>query len=200
MADIIVSMQAYCKVFLHAVKYPECAVNGLLLVEKPKNKETKSLYIVDAIPLFHICLGLAPMLEIALMQVDNFCKNKGLVIAGYYQANEHYRDTNPDFIAYRIIDKILENFNDSCLMMIDSQKLSIECSNSAIHLYQNLDGKWKLNKQSVQLEHNGKTLAAAASLLHAKYSRQLVDFDCHFDDVSLNWQNTNINDIVTRLL
>jgi hypothetical protein len=29
------------------------------------------------------------MLEIALNQVDSYCSKQGLIIAGYYQANEH---------------------------------------------------------------------------------------------------------------
>ena len=35
-------------------------------------------------------LSLAPMLEVALNEVDAFCSRHGLVIAGYYQANEHF--------------------------------------------------------------------------------------------------------------
>ena len=30
------------------------------------------------------------MLEVALNEVDTFCSRHGLVIAGYYQANEHF--------------------------------------------------------------------------------------------------------------
>ena len=69
MADVLVSMQAYCKLVLHAAKYPHCSVNGVLLAEKSKNKESKTLKFVDAIPLFHLNVSLAPMMEVALTQV-----------------------------------------------------------------------------------------------------------------------------------
>ena len=73
MADVYFSARAYCKILLHAVKYPHCAINGLLLA-KPKNKsdeKSAELQIVDAIPLFHICLHISPMAEVALTMVSN---------------------------------------------------------------------------------------------------------------------------------
>ena len=70
MAEITVGIQAYAKLLLHAAKYPHCAVNGILLAEDNKSsKEKKQIKFVDCIPLFHISLTLAPMLEAALLQV-----------------------------------------------------------------------------------------------------------------------------------
>jgi len=69
MAEIAASDRAYCKIILHAAKYPHCSVNGVLLTERHRNKDAKGLKIVDAIPLFHLTLTLAPMMEIALTQV-----------------------------------------------------------------------------------------------------------------------------------
>ncbi|ESO96311.1 hypothetical protein LOTGIDRAFT_144085 [Lottia gigantea] len=92
MAEISLNVRAYCKIILHAAKYPHAAVNGILLAEENKTKQSKSLKFVDCIPLFHISLSLAPMLEVALLQIDGYCKSKGLVIGGYYQANSNYED------------------------------------------------------------------------------------------------------------
>ncbi len=61
-----VSVKAYSKILLHACKYPHKAVNGVLIADSIGGNEVN---IVDAIPLFHQCLGLAPMLEVALAQV-----------------------------------------------------------------------------------------------------------------------------------
>jgi hypothetical protein len=65
---------AFVKMFLHLAKYPELAVNGLLLSDRTNasNDEADSssyLNFVDCIPLFHGVLSLSPMLEIALSQV-----------------------------------------------------------------------------------------------------------------------------------
>ena len=84
MAEIDVSVQAYAKMLLHAAKYPHCAVNGILLAEDSKHKEKKVLRFVDCVPLFHISLTLAPMLEAALLQVLNsdrtYCRSFVLMI------------------------------------------------------------------------------------------------------------------------
>ena len=63
------SKLAYSKIILHAFKYPHTAINGVLLANEGSNRQ--SVKYVDAIPLFHHNLGLAPMLEVALMQVVN---------------------------------------------------------------------------------------------------------------------------------
>lgn len=60
---------------LHAAKYPHCAVNGLLVAEKQKEKKKEghgnvSVLCVDCVPLFHGSLALAPMLEVALSLVS----------------------------------------------------------------------------------------------------------------------------------
>lgn len=65
------TVTAYCKLLLHLVKYPHCAVNGVFLAEKQKGKDQRTLKCVDVVPLFHLSIGLAPMLEIALTQVSD---------------------------------------------------------------------------------------------------------------------------------
>lgn len=67
MSAIQFSPRAYTKMILHASKYPHLAVNGVLLASKEKSG--KGLQIVDTIPLFHQCLYVTPMAEVALVQV-----------------------------------------------------------------------------------------------------------------------------------
>ena len=69
MAETTLSNRAYCKLIMHAAKYPHASVNGVLLAEKRKLKENKILRFVDCVPLFHLSLGLVPMLEVSLLQV-----------------------------------------------------------------------------------------------------------------------------------
>lgn len=69
MAKVTISTKAYCKIILHAAKYPHCAINGLLLAKQQKNKndtKTSDIVIEDSIPLFHQCLHVSPMAEVAL--------------------------------------------------------------------------------------------------------------------------------------
>lgn len=75
MADYHVSLRAYCKILSHAAKYPHCSVNGVLLAEDTKQKDSsKRLNFVDSIPLFHVCIGLTPMSELALTLVSKTLK------------------------------------------------------------------------------------------------------------------------------
>lgn len=71
---------------LHAAKYPHCAVNGLLVAEKAKDKKKDShgepVLCVDCVPLFHGTLALAPMLEVALTLVSS-CFNDMYTFLSY---------------------------------------------------------------------------------------------------------------------
>lgn len=67
MGEIKISPRAYCKMILHAAKYPHASINGILLaLDKKKGGVVR---IMDCVPLFHLSLNLAPMAEIALSQV-----------------------------------------------------------------------------------------------------------------------------------
>ena len=62
-----VSLKAYSKIVLHCCKYPNVAVNGVVIGSIAK--DTQTVQVQDAIPLFHSGIGLAPMLEVSLTQV-----------------------------------------------------------------------------------------------------------------------------------
>jgi len=90
MSKVSFSTLAYCKMVAHAAKYPHCEVNGLLIAENATKGD--KLVIVDTVPLFHQCLHVSPMSEIALMQTDQSASTCDMYIAGYYLANETLDD------------------------------------------------------------------------------------------------------------
>lgn len=51
------------------------------------------------------------------LQIDHMAASKGLVIAGYYLANENYRDTSSE-AGHKVADKIAENFPSACLVVV----------------------------------------------------------------------------------
>ena len=106
MGDSVVefSVRAYTKMIMHAAKYPHCSVNGLLLApitdqiqkigSSPSHQSSENpprTIFTDCIPLFHQIQGLTPMLEVALTQIEAMAKGAGLIIAGYYHANELFK-------------------------------------------------------------------------------------------------------------
>ncbi|XP_064479748.1 ER membrane protein complex subunit 8-like [Ornithodoros turicata] len=196
--DVEFGVKAFSKMLLHCLKYPHSAVNGVLLADDHRKSGDTLLHIVDSIPLFHQCLGLTPMLEVALVQIEQHCKNAGLVIAGYYQANEHLRDNTPDITAHRIADKIADNYADACLVMLDNQRLSVDCDqkDGLVMVFGCHDNRWR--ERGFRLVE--KTLSVTSSLLRAKSYRKLTDFDNHLDDITRDWSNKGVNDDIARCL
>ena len=179
-----ISTRAYCKMIMHAAKDPSSSINGLLLAKK--SGERNVLY-VDCIPLFHINTALAPMVEVALAQVENEVTRSGMRIAGFYHAHDNLRDNHVDTFSQKIADKIAENIPGTILVTIDSKKLSLNIESHAliVHQHEAASGKWKRREGSVRLEHDNVTLQCATAVIHKKIYRDIVDFDTHLDDISL---------------
>ncbi|XP_076667806.1 ER membrane protein complex subunit 8/9 [Andrena cerasifolii] len=199
MADISFSSRAYCKIILHAAKYPHCAINGLLLAKQKNKGDGKSmeLRIEDAIPLFHICLHVSPMAEIALAMVDQYAMSRGLVLAGYYLANETIHDLSTDKPAHRMADKIAENCGNALLVVVDNKEVTLGMNANPLRVSQFVDGKWKTKDISDVFYDKGVMHTDALySLLKAELYRNLVDFDNHLDDISLDWQNRKLNKVI----
>ncbi|XP_076391796.1 ER membrane protein complex subunit 8/9 [Megachile rotundata] len=220
MAEISFSSRAYCKIILHTAKYPHCAVNGLLLGKQINKSDGKSveLRIEDAIPLFHICLHVSPMAEIALTMIDQYAITKGLIIAGYYFANENIYDISVDKPAHRIADKIAENtgntllvavsdtlklriFMHLCIVIVENKEITLSMNSNPLRVLQYIDGKWKL-KDITDISYDKGVMHTDAlySLLKAEHYKNLIDFDNHLDDISLNWQNPKIDKIIDETM
>ncbi|KAK3875296.1 hypothetical protein Pcinc_019829 [Petrolisthes cinctipes] len=212
--EITLSCPALAKMLLHAARYPQTAVSGVVLAparggggggggggaEGSSSMSTlPSVTLMDAVPLFHLQLCLAPMLEVALTQIEQRYKSEGLVIAGYYQANEHIRDNVPDFLALKVAEKIAENNNDACLIMVDNKRLCLSLQSAPIIVSQlSAEGKWRSkDKASVHVEEG--TLEVVSTLLQRRVQHDVSDFDNHLDDLSCDWSNPQINKLLTTL-
>ncbi|KAG7169409.1 ER membrane protein complex subunit 8-like [Homarus americanus] len=176
--DISLACSTLSKMLLHAARYPQSSVSGVVLAQARGGDTTSNtVVLVDAVPLFHLQLSLAPMLEVALTQIEQRYKSEGLIIAGYYQANEHIRDNVPDFVALKIAEKIAENNNDSCLIMIDNKRM---CLNLIVHV-------------------EAGSLEVISQLLQRRVQHDINDFDNHLDDLTCDWSNPHINKVLTTL-
>ncbi|NWU07450.1 EMC8 protein, partial [Cephalopterus ornatus] len=190
--------QAYCKMVLHGAKYPHCAVNGLLVAERPPApRPPQPALFVDCIPLFH---GTLALLFPLLFQIDSWCKENSYVIAGYYQANERVKDASPNQVAEKVASRIAEGFTDTALIMVDNTKFTMECVEPAIHVYELHENKWRCKDPHIDFcEDWTEAQRIAASLLDSKSYETLVDFDNHLDDIRNDWTNPEINKAVLHL-
>ncbi|XP_037071817.1 ER membrane protein complex subunit 8-like [Pollicipes pollicipes] len=76
--------------------------------------------------------------------------------------------------------------------MVDNRRLSLDMTSPAI-VIKNRD------KSSVALESDDTCLAAACLVQNRSY-RQLVDFDNHLDDVTADWRNLELNELIDTVL
>ena len=190
---IEISSTALVKLQLHLAKYPHCAVNGLLLGCKQRASEDKVIAIVDVIPLFHQCLQLSPMLEIALINVDSHCSSNQLFIAGYYEAPELLNaKAEPSPFSVKVAEKIKSNATNSRLVIINNKKVP---NYDSMQFYNSSDGKkWTKSDDELIFEENASE--TLHDLLDRKAYRDLVDFDNHLSDISQHWLNQPINRLI----
>uniref|UniRef100_A0A667YEK5 ER membrane protein complex subunit 8 n=2 Tax=Myripristis murdjan TaxID=586833 RepID=A0A667YEK5_9TELE len=196
--------KAYCKMLLHAAKYPHCAVNGLLVAEKVKEKKKDShsapILCVDCVPLFHGTLALAPMLEVALTLIDTWCKENRYVIAGYYQANERTKDFRPNQVAEKVAARISENFSEAAIVMVDNSRLTMSCFEPIVLIYDHHENKWKSRDVNTDcFEDWLEAQKITSALLEGRSYENLIDFDNHLDDLRNDWTNPVINKSVLDL-
>ncbi|BFG04612.1 ER membrane protein complex subunit 8/9 homolog [Drosophila madeirensis] len=198
MCDYKISDRAYTKLIFHAAKYPHQAVNGLLLADK--TSKGSLLEIVDAIPLFHQCLHVTPMAEVALMQIDAYAEQEGLVIAGYYAAPENFYDNQIDKApAVKIADKIQDNFKNACLVLVDNKLVTLEHDRAAIQVYTCAGDSGRWSKAKFTLSQSAQTLEGVSLLLKRGAMRDVIDFDNHLDNPENDWTNDFLNQSLNDL-
>eukprot|EP00240_Pyramimonas_obovata_P014059 CAMPEP_0118934416 /NCGR_PEP_ID=MMETSP1169-20130426/13813_1 /TAXON_ID=36882 /ORGANISM="Pyramimonas obovata, Strain CCMP722" /LENGTH=196 /DNA_ID=CAMNT_0006877319 /DNA_START=169 /DNA_END=756 /DNA_ORIENTATION=+ len=188
------SQTAYVKMMLHVMKHPSSAVNGVLLGPKPatpNGDEPVKAVVVDAVPLFHGLLSLAPMTEIALAQVEASFADKGLFIIGYYHANERLGDNDLGSIARKISDRIYANCSNSFALLVDTEKLSTWMSSPTISvkLYTRAGPKWRLADQSLDrlMLKEPSTLSILKDYLGEIRHKRIYDYGEHLEDLSRDW-------------
>lgn len=150
--------------------------------------------------------------------MSNYAKSIGGVIAGFYQANEYFYETNPDSFASRIAEKIWEQNQDSVLLMLNHFELASALKDGGpenfesiltLYTYSSNDGKWRTKSSSssssssvmLSLDQSEKAATAFKELLELKqYHLQLADFDDHLNDINNDWTNGSMNKIVDEWL
>jgi len=229
--EVSFSLEAFSKIILHLTKYPQMAVSGILLRKVEKGSKTSakassvpngtsnegsegkeaeaapvaiksSKYVFDdVIPCLHMNKYVTPMMELALAQIDRFCKVEHYEIVGYYQANQSLQDNHPDFVALRIAEKLAEVNPKVLVVMVNNEQLNSNLECAPFTFYQLGDGKLRLQDTKVLLQpdHQG-ALSTASALIQAKAYRDLYDFDNHLENIGLNYcSNPDVNERIQQL-
>merc|ERR1712216_562084 len=117
MSKIKLSRPAHAIILLHAFKCPHAAVCGVLV----GHCEGENIVVERAVPIAHGHINMAPVLEMALTQVEaKYCPSFELL--GYYQANAHPQDSEIGESGQKIGEKIRAQTKDGhgCMLLVDS--------------------------------------------------------------------------------
>jgi len=140
-------------------------------------------------------------MEVALAQVEQHCKRTNQVISGYYQANESLNDNQPDFVAARIAEKLSEINPKILILMVNNEQVDSNLESIPFTYYRVVEGKLKEESVKARLEPDEYgCLSLVSALIQSKVYEQLVDFDNHMDDISLDyWSNVQVNQHIQQL-
>ncbi|KAJ2557755.1 hypothetical protein EV175_001157 [Coemansia sp. RSA 1933] len=206
MAEYTVSLQAYSKAVLHCAKYPWATVHGLFLAEKKADR----IRVVDAVPLAHNWTSVAPMFDVALQQVQQYAKGKGLCVIGYYVAYEDARATQLSGSGSLLAKALVDADDSAVAFVVDAKKLGPGSGKAALVPYVFADSQWKEQsgafaeaakgtKGTSFVLENSRVLAATRKLVDERAEVLVFDFDEHMDNVSLDWlQNAALNELIKK--
>jgi len=195
--EVNLSKLAYCKMVLHLAKYPHLSCNGLLLVKKSTQSPQK-VNFVDAIPLFHTSISLAPAIETALWQIDAYCIENSLEIAGYYHANENSMDTKPSMNCFKIAEKLNENLKGTLVLMVNNQKLNPMKKEVPYEIYSFATDQRLKEANIAENTIEDGAFEACLKLLNARSFNHVQDFDNHLDNLLNNWRNESLNKMLQK--
>ncbi|KAG4098251.1 UPF0172-domain-containing protein [Neocallimastix lanati (nom. inval.)] len=187
-----ISKEAYLKIFAHCIKYPVNQVTGILVGKKTQGSPSK-VNVISAIPITHESILLSHNIEIALRQIDIYCKKNTLQIVGCYHANELVENLEIPELINLIARNIDTNLSgNSLLLMIDNQKLIAKDDQHIFKAYVNQKG-WKVLQtitNNVFIVEEGAIEKSKEIAKNGIYS-EIVDFDSHLENVKLDWLNND---------
>jgi len=182
---------AYLKPLLHAAKYPSSPVFGLLIGIKTKG--ARSWLITDSVPLFHTHV-LAPMLELAFIQVEEYCRclslreHKKFRILGCYVANERVADLEMNTMTRRVATRInTVTGGRAVVLMIDNSKIAKPIN--ALRTLLCAEKNWRLAQDHEEYSPPKRVYTEIPDLIRKDRERAVNDFEDHLANPSKDYFN-----------
>uniref|UniRef100_A0A0N5AUA7 MPN domain-containing protein n=1 Tax=Syphacia muris TaxID=451379 RepID=A0A0N5AUA7_9BILA len=184
--EIQITTHCYLKMILHALKYPHCAVLGLIIGD-----ESSISKCVDAIPVIHESASLVTALEAALLSVLEFCERNSHTIIGVYFSNERYLDNGLDQFAQRAATKVALFCKKPILLQIDNSRLSADEESHALIAYEVASQNW--TPIGVALCNEEAAIKAVRKAMQNKCYRKIIDFENHLEDPLKDFFNVQLS-------
>ncbi|TIB13666.1 hypothetical protein E3P92_02213 [Wallemia ichthyophaga] len=105
-----INTRVHSKIIAHAAKYPEAAINGVLI----GRIEANEVEIIDAVPVQHLWNTLSVVMEMGLEMIHTHARSKGMDLVGMYEASE-ILEQNPTLSStgIQILNRIKMNAGNS---------------------------------------------------------------------------------------
>eukprot|EP00049_Salpingoeca_infusionum_P000829 m.42655 g.42655 ORF g.42655 m.42655 type:complete len:215 (-) comp10723_c0_seq2:1425-2069(-) len=134
------SRSAYAKAVAHAAKFPDNAVNGVVIGTVEGSRVT----VQDALPLMHTHLQLSMLVEAAMTQAVAYAESKQLQVVGYYHASKIASQMEMDTITKTIAERIREAQPNCVVLMLNGTRLASASDTALFDLYTPAKeaGKW----------------------------------------------------------
>lgn len=207
---------AFCKMIMHTMKHSHSVCCGLFLSPKQSSEDgsdqevdneggdqentTANTKVIDVIPLLHTSHYLAPAMEVALNSVSVYALEQELSISGYYYTNVSEVPCY-DIFGQRVTEKIAETYPNAALCLIGYEPHSRGQLGFAIVQHHYVDGKWhRKPSQTYKVEDDIDIVKERIIFSKEKLYRQIVDFDDHFNNISLDWTNAKISQRIDYLV
>ncbi|RNF23403.1 uncharacterized protein Tco025E_02817 [Trypanosoma conorhini] len=201
--SVVSSVEAYAKALLHCQKYPTQAVSGFLLGKRlTESGASDSVFVADAVPLFHTIMMTHPhpMLSVAHAQVSSYARTKGLVLLGYYVANERAGDSSVSPLTTNVLRMLQDKSSTGNSPLLWTIVSANPVEGVGVHLsYYTGGGKCVSAPEMTFGRWNSDTLTCEATTssteavevfenaVDAFKQFQLVDFEDHLERVQLNY-------------
>ncbi|KAG8346173.1 putative Uncharacterized protein family (UPF0172) [Trypanosoma vivax] len=210
---VVTSVDAYVKALLHCQKYPTQPVAGFLIGKRISEngvgssganaEDTDRVFVADSVPLFHAIMMTSPhpMMSVAYAQVSTYARTKGLVLLGYYVANEHVGDTTVSPLTEKVL-RMLHSRKSGDYQPLLWRIVSLQPTESpdVLAAYYNSTNSCLTEASSLTFGcWNSDTLSCETTVskataveilensLDALKQFQLVDFEDHLESVQLNY-------------
>nr|CCC91923.1 conserved hypothetical protein [Trypanosoma congolense IL3000] len=161
------------------------------------------VFVADSVPLFHTIMmtNPHPMMTVAYAQVSSYARTKGLVLLGYYIANERAGDTAVSPFTEKVLRMLhsrRSGVHEPLLWKIVSTRSSDVMDvqgayyNSSSGSFTDAPpltfGRWNSDTLSCETtESKATALEAFENSMDALKQFQLVDFEDHLESVQLDY-------------
>eukprot|EP01064_Diplonema_japonicum_P004087 TRINITY_DN1268_c4_g2_i1.p1 TRINITY_DN1268_c4_g2~~TRINITY_DN1268_c4_g2_i1.p1 ORF type:complete len:240 (+),score=37.11 TRINITY_DN1268_c4_g2_i1:73-720(+) len=205
--SISLSPASFGKMYLHCFKYASRAVSGLLVGKSVGGV----VYVADVLPLFHTYTQLCPMVEVGIAHAQEWAKDNGMRVVGYYAASAGLDDRPAPTKFTENVMKSISSEGESIVIQVLNDKIRADISEIPYKFFSASDLKTGRTAESgickIQYLADGALCNLGDSMapferlrlaVKEDQTKLLVDFEEHLEDVNLDFTGSALTKFLTE--